>query len=58
MSFRTQDDSALLLEFLLWYGDKSGPDDEYESDAAIVRRFLEQRQADAVSCYAVSQVGT
>lgn len=54
MSFRTQDEAKLIAEFLTWY-DTHG---NGSADEALVRAFLEQRQAEAVSCYAASLAGT
>lgn len=54
MSFRTQDEAKLIAEFLTWYD----PHGDGSADAVLVRAFLEQRQAEAISCYLASPAGT
>lgn len=56
MTFSQQDDAAILLTFLPWLTRQ--PDRATLRDSALVRRFLEQRQAQVVSCYVASQAGT
>lgn len=41
MSFRTQDDAALLFEFLSWLTHQ--PDRDKLTDSELVLRFIEQR---------------
>ena len=43
MSFRTQDDAALLIEFLSWFTRQ--PDRDKLTDSEVVLRFIEQRHS-------------